>query len=164
MTAAIWTSVIAVLGTLAGGYLNARLRDRSDRQAHLFANQGSAVDSLGDLLEALSNHYAAMWTLESARLAGDEGRITTAYAEHLATRAAVTRPHHVAKLRIPTLADTIDSAVQAVYAMDTATQKTRSGEVLTARRLAAKAAQVELAERAAELLGRLGVGVAVGKV
>ncbi|WP_367128344.1 hypothetical protein [Saccharothrix sp. HUAS TT1] len=163
MNASVWTTVVAVLGALGGALLTTVLKNRSDRQQRRderrWANQDTAVSALGDVLEALSNHYAAMWGLEAARLRGDRDEIATTLAASLVTRAAMTRPHLLAKLRVPSLADAIDLAVRAIYEMDSATDDTRTEHMLTERRRRAKLAMDALTADATKTLQQAGVGI-----
>jgi hypothetical protein len=160
----LWQSVItvvaALIGTLGGTVLGAVLKGRADSAGRVHEWQVSIVGIYGDLMAALSSHYAAMWDLEAARIRGDHGEIDAALAASLVTRDAITRPRAQFAVLAPQLRPTIDQAVAAVYAMDTALQETaRTDEQLTSRRLAAKAALEELETTTAAVLGDLGAGL-----
>jgi uncharacterized membrane protein YedE/YeeE len=161
---AIWQTVITVLATLAGTItgtvLTSALKSRSDRVARVHEWQVEVVKIYGDLMTALSDHYAAMWDLEAARIRGDQAEIEAALAASLPTRSAITRPHVQLVVLASMLRTEIDAAVHTVYAMDTATDDTaRTHDQLTARRHAAKTAMATLSTATAGVLVGLGAGL-----
>lgn len=163
---AIWQTVITVastlVGTISGTVLGSVLKSRADNAGRVHEWQVSVVGIYGDLLEALSNHYAVMWDLEAARLRGDAAEIESTLAASLVTRAAVTRPHVQLAVLAPQLRPQIDQAVQVVYAMDTALDEDRTEELLTARRRTAKAAMADLETSMAAVMVKLGAGLPGG--
>lgn len=168
MSPTVWTVITAMVaggaalgGSLGGIALKNRAESNARRDQRLFANQDSAVEAIATLLEVLGAHYAAMWDLEAARVRGEQAEIESTLAASLITRGAVTRPHTVAKSYIPALATRIDETVKAVYAMDSATDASRTAETVEARRAAAREAQRRLERETLTYFGQVGVGLPV---
>jgi hypothetical protein len=160
-----WQTVITVVstlvGTVTGAVVGSVLKSRADSAGRVHEWQVSVVEIYGNLMAALSNHYAAMWDLEAARIRNDAAAIESTLAATLVTRGAVTRPHTQLVVLAPMLRPQIDRAVQAVYAMDTALadQSSRTEERLTASRQAAKAAMAALAAEMTAVMADLGAGL-----
>lgn len=118
----MWTTIVAILGTLAGAGLSGWLTQRAARAERVEQRDEHAREqrreSLRDLAVALSDHRAAMQHAEHARLTGaDAGRVQELRDAYHATRSAITAPHVAARILIPGLADRIEAAVHATYAM-----------------------------------------------
>ncbi|CAM4025397.1 hypothetical protein KIPE111705_36980 [Kibdelosporangium persicum] len=165
MAMPIWQTVITVVSTLVatvtGAVVGSVLKSRADSAGRVHEWQVTVVEIYGDLMTALSNHYAAMWDLEAARIRNNAMQIESTLAATLATRSAVTRPHTQLAVLAPLLRPHVDRAVQAVYAMDTALedQASRTEERLTASRHAAKAAMKALETEMAAVMAGLGAGL-----
>jgi hypothetical protein len=155
------TVVATLMGTVTGTVVGSVLKSRADSAARVHEWQVAVVKIYGDLMTALSNHYAAMWDLEAARIRNDDTEINSTLAAMLVTRREVTRPHTQLIVLAPRLRAQINRAVQAVYAMDTATDDhtSRTHQRLTASRLAAKAARLALEADMASLMADLGAGL-----
>ncbi|WP_410640692.1 hypothetical protein [Amycolatopsis sp. lyj-346] len=153
------TVVAALFGTISGTVLGSVLKTRADTAARVHEWQVSIVGIFGDLMSALSSHYAAMWDLEAARIRDDQDEIDVALAASLVTRDAITRPRTQLVVLAPQLLPEINQAVAAVYAMDTALETARTTEQLTVRRLAAKAALEVLETTTAAVMNGLGAGL-----
>lgn len=153
---ALWTSLVAVTGTLAGGVLTGALHIRTARtdrrEARRDARQGDVLAAVTALVAALADHRRAMWVLEDVRLAEvDSQAVADAVAAHHVTRSAVTAPLTTVSLLAPTLADPAREAAKATYAMRGAADA-GDGAVLEARRAVALAASDHLVGAAAEFL------------
>ncbi|ACU35598.1 hypothetical protein [Actinosynnema mirum] len=157
----MWQTILTILGTLAGaslGIFGIVLKARADRRA---TAETVAVEAIADLVSALGDHRTAMWDLEAARSRKNEDEITTTLAASLVTRSAMSRPHVIAKLRVPALAAQIDAAVRATYDMDSAVDPARAAIDPVVRKDAAKAAELELIEAAGERFVATGIGLAL---
>uniref|UniRef100_UPI003F494BEB hypothetical protein n=1 Tax=Amycolatopsis sp. CA-096443 TaxID=3239919 RepID=UPI003F494BEB len=64
----VWTSVVAVLGTLAGTAVTGIARRWQHRAQQVAARHAAIVAAVSDLVSALAEHRRAMWSLEHARL------------------------------------------------------------------------------------------------
>lgn len=120
----MWASVIAIIGTLAGAIVSGLLQhraaraDREDVQAE--ERWRAAVDSVTALARALSDHRAAMWAREHARLTGaEETRGRELRDESHRTRSEITDP--AVRLRLLVLDAGVraaaEEATQATYRM-----------------------------------------------
>ncbi|MGW6605476.1 hypothetical protein [Streptomyces sp. NPDC055036] len=129
--AAITTAAIAVLGTLLGSVVTARLQDRTadrtDRTARAQDLRREQLTAVTDLAAAVSDHRRAMFVREEARLTGaDENRVQELRDVSHTTRSAVTRPHVALRVVITDQAvrDAADAMVSTTYAMRDASTPT----------------------------------------
>ena len=141
MDAALWSSVVAVGGTLAGGLLasaaQARAARAERREQRREDRRGEVVAAVTALVAALADHRRAMWVLEDLRLSGAEAHVVDqARATSHETRSAVTAPLVTVRLLAPALADAAHQAAKASYAMRNAPGVDRL-ETLRAAALAA---------------------------
>lgn len=131
----MWSSVIAVAGTLLGGALTGLLQSRSDRRARQSARADEKAQALraalGELVAALGDHRRAMWHREVLRLDGaDPDAFEVARTASRATRSAVTAPLVAVSVIEPALAEPARQAAQAAFDLRDAPDRT----ALAARR------------------------------
>ncbi|MFH9576366.1 protein kilB [Streptomyces sp. NPDC017454] len=147
----MWTTLIAVIGTLAGVLIAALAQGRTARRsldgAEATARRQAAVDSVADLVAAIAAHRAAMWHRETLRLDGADW--TDARQHSQTTRAAISAPAVKVAVLLPALRDAADAAAQASYALRGA--ETRNA--LDAARTASLTADERLITDAGRLLG-----------
>jgi hypothetical protein len=137
----MWSSIIAVAGTLLGGALAGLLQIRMERAARVDRRAEALRVALGELVAALGDHRRAMWHREELRLKGlKQETVEKARAASHATRSAVTAPLVAVSVLEPSLAEPARQAVQAAFALRDAPDQ----EVLAARREAAIAATDDL--------------------
>lgn len=122
MTAALWTSAIAVTGTLAGGVVTAALQARvartARRETQVAGQRAEALTAVTALLAAVADHRRARWVREELRLANADQQVQDRARERTHTsRSAITAPLATVSILIPTLVDAAEAAVQATYAM-----------------------------------------------
>ncbi|MER7050394.1 hypothetical protein ABT391_36815 [Streptomyces jumonjinensis] len=124
MDVAIATAAIAVLGTLLGAIVTARLQDRTadraDRSTRAQEIRREQLAAVTDLAAALSDHRRAMFVRGEAKLSGaNETRVQELRDASHATRSAVTRPHVALRVVITDQAvrAAADAMVTATYAM-----------------------------------------------
>lgn len=147
------TTLVAVLGTLAGAALTGWLRVFTDQRQHAVeqaeARREQIITAVTDLVTALAAHRLAMWVREEARL-------TSAPADTIAvlreasheTRGAVTAPAVRLQVLAPALTSAAQAAEQATHQMRDAADLTALG----ARRADALAAAQALTAQAAAVL------------
>ncbi|WP_328473529.1 protein kilB [Streptomyces sp. NBC_00448] len=137
----MWSSVIAVAGTLLGGALTGLLQSRGDRRARQSARADEKAQALraalGELVAALGDHRRAMWHREVLRLDGtDPEAFEAARNASRATRSAVTAPLVSVSVIEPALAQTARQAAEAAFdlrdAPDRATLAARRENAITA--------------------------------
>ncbi|GAA2647685.1 MULTISPECIES: protein kilB [Streptomyces] len=149
----LWSSIVAVLGTLAGALTAGLLQHRSARAARIEQRADShRQDQLGAVTEfaaALDAHRSAMFHRERLALsdAGAEHQLEAQTRSH-DTRAAITAPHIRLQVLVPGLAGPAQQAADATYALRKATSRAE----LDARRHSAKQASVAFVTAAAALL------------
>jgi hypothetical protein len=132
---AVWTSLIAVLGTLAGGGLTATVQGRLARANRREARRADALAAVTQLAAALANHRRAMWVVEDRRLSGaSKQAVDEAQTARHDTRAAIEIPLHTVTILVPALAQPAEEATQATFAMRNAPDR----DALTTLRQAAK--------------------------
>jgi hypothetical protein len=132
---AVLTSLVAVLGTLAGGGLTAAVQGRLARANRREARRADALAAVAQLAAALANHRRAMWVAEDRRLSGtSEQTVDEAQTETHETRAAIEVPLHTVAILVPVLAQPAEEATQATFAMRNAADP----DTLTTLRQAAK--------------------------
>ena len=93
----MWTSLIAVVGTLAGAVVSGlpqhRVATRSERGARVERLRSERLEAVTALAVAVSDHRRAMWLVGEARLAGQPAdRVTELREQSHRTRSAVTAP------------------------------------------------------------------------
>ncbi|WP_301124561.1 pRL2-23 [Streptomyces cacaoi] len=151
----MWTSLIAVVGTLAGAIVSGLLQhrvartDRADARADQLRQH--RMDAVTALAVALSDHRRAMWQLRDAQLTDQpDQRVEELLEESHHTRSAVTDPAVRLRLLIadPAVRAAADEAVQATYRMRDAA----SLDVLQAQRRAALDAHDAMVEAAGRFL------------
>jgi hypothetical protein len=79
----MWSSIIAVAGTLLGGALAGLLQVRVERAARADRRAEALRVALGELVAALGDHRRAMWHREELRLKGLRRRCSTELAVRL---------------------------------------------------------------------------------
>jgi transposase len=142
-------TIIAVLGTLAGGALAALLQAGQATAQHrrdtATRRQDAALSALCDLVAALDAHRAAMWHREDLRLTGAEpAEYAAARARSHDTRAAVSAPLTALAVLAPRLREHAQHAATATYALRAAPDP----ETLATRRATAITAAEALVENA----------------
>ncbi|MFH9106134.1 pRL2-23 [Streptomyces albus] len=136
----MWTSVIAVLGTLAGALASGLLQHRAVRAERADARaeqlRRDRMNAVTALAVAVSDHRRAMWEVKDAELTGaDAQRVIELRDESHRTRSAVTDP----AVRLRLLVD--DAAVREAAAEAVkATYRIRDAEDLTALQASRRAA------------------------
>lgn len=109
------TTLIAVLGTLAGSAI-ALLGQRSQRRAaDARAYRTEALAAVAELATALADHRRAMWVREDLRLRGEDWG--AARTESHATRSAVTAPLLRVQVLLPSIANVAQTAARATYSL-----------------------------------------------
>ncbi|MEU3860627.1 protein kilB [Streptomyces sp. NPDC028722] len=89
----MWSSLIAVAGTLLGGALTGLMQFRRDRAAPADRRADALRSAPGELVAALGDHRRAMWHREDLRLScASAEAVAAARAASHATRSAVTAP------------------------------------------------------------------------
>ncbi|MCZ7417565.1 protein kilB [Streptomyces sp. WMMC897] len=146
----IWTSLIAVIGTLGGAVTASLLQqraaraDRCEQRARELRQQ--RLEAVTGLSAALADHRRAMWLREQARLEGADW--TAARAASHETRAAITAPMTTLMLLAPSLTGAARTAAEATYALRDAD----TPAALEAGRTAAIDAADDLLKKASNLL------------
>lgn len=154
---AVWTSLVAVVGTLAGGVLSATVQGRLANANRREARRADAVAAVAQLAAALANHRRAMWVLEDRRLSGaTEQAVDEAQTISHDTRAAIEIPLHTVSILVPALAPPAEDATHATFAMRHAADR----DVLETLRRAAKDAHGRLVAAARVIFADMGVFVA----
>jgi hypothetical protein len=148
------TTIVAVLGTLAGalaaGLMQARIARTARDDARDDARRREAVDAVTTLAVAISDHRRAMWQLGDSRLTGTEDkRVRELRDETHRTRSAITAPAVRVQLLTPAVQESARAAIQATYAMRDV--ETTPGALATARQ-AAIDAHDQFIDRAAAYL------------
>ena len=125
----MWTAVIAVLGTLAGGLANALAQARSERAARREAHavrmqeraahhQDSQVAAVESLVKSLNDHRAAMARRMERALGGAADEEIEALRDLTrATRSEISVPLASVSVRAPALAEVAEAAARASYAL-----------------------------------------------
>jgi hypothetical protein len=157
----MWDSLIAVAGTLAGGWIGGFVQLRGARaerhENREEARRAEALKAVTDLAGALADHRRAMWRYEDVKLTGEsEQAITDLRTARHDTRSAINAPMTMVAILAPMLADPAREATQAAYAMRDAGDP----DVLEARRAVALAADDRFVAAAAEFFAAVGVVVA----
>ncbi|MFJ4051776.1 plasmid transfer protein KilB [Streptomyces coelicoflavus] len=112
----MWTTLIAVIGTLAGTGLAGLLQHRTARTARTDSRRDAAVQAVAALAAALADHRRAMWVREDLRLTGASPEAyEAARADSHATRSAITAPLTTVSVLAPALAPAATAAAQAAY-------------------------------------------------
>lgn len=148
----MWSTVLAIFGTLAGSGLAYALQQHGARaeraEARSADRQRDRLTAVTALVSALADHRRAMWVREDLRMTGDApDAYAAARAESHATRSAITGPLTMLSVLAPDLAPLAREAADAAYALrgapDPGTLNARRTEAIAAadRLLAATAAQ-----------------------
>ncbi|MEU2722748.1 pRL2-23 [Streptomyces smyrnaeus] len=116
----MWTSLIAVIGTLAGALLSGLLQHRAVHTERVDARQEALrrdqLDAVTALAVAVSDHRRTMWESRRAMLAGaDAARVQELREAAHETRSAITDPAVRVRLLIRD-ADTRAAAEEAALA------------------------------------------------
>ncbi|QNP71812.1 protein kilB [Streptomyces roseirectus] len=145
----MWSSVIAVAGTLLGGLLAGVLQRRGERAARAERREEALRVALGELVAALGDHRRALWYREELRLrgAGDEA-LRAARTTSQSTRSALTAPLVSVSVLEPSLSEPARKAVLAAVEL----RNSPDLEGLAARREAAITATDELVAAAGRAL------------
>ncbi|WP_340559427.1 protein kilB [Streptomyces sp. GSL17-111] len=145
----IWTSLIAVIGTLGGAVTASLMQQRSARadrtEQRVRELRQQRLEAVTGLSAALADHRRAMWLREQARLSG--GDWGSARAASHETRAAITAPMTALVLLAPSLAGAARTAADATYALRDAD----TPAALEAGRTAAIDAVEDLVKQASDL-------------
>jgi hypothetical protein len=158
---AVWTSLVAVLGTLAGGALTAVVQGRLARDTRREARRVDALAAVTRLAAALADHRRAMWVLEDLRLSGaPEQAVDEAQAKRHDTRAAVEVPLHTVVILVPALVQSAEEATQATFAMRNAADL----DTLTTLRQAAKDAHGRFVAAARVVFADMGDLMAASRI
>ncbi|MFE6689729.1 protein kilB [Streptomyces sp. NPDC057743] len=149
----MWSSIIAVAGTLLGSVTAYALQQRAARteraEARAESSRRDRLAAVTALVSALADHRRAMWVREDLRLSGaEQDAYTAARAESHATRSAVTAPLTEVTILAPDLARTAHAAARATYALRGA----EDADTLAALREAAITAADQLVAAAANEL------------
>lgn len=129
------TTIVAVLGTLAGVAITSAFQARAARATREETRRTEAVAAVEALLAALADHRRAMWVREDLRLRGEDW--AQARAESHTTRSAITAPLLRVQILLPAAAGPARAAAQAVYNLRNADDDTT---LTTARDNAIRAA------------------------
>jgi hypothetical protein len=157
----MWDSLVAVGGTLAGGWIGGWLQLRGARAERREnrgeARRGEALSAVTGLVEAFADHRRAMWQFEDAKLTGKPGQVVAELqaVQHV-TRSAINGPMTTVAILTPALAVPAREAATATYAM----RNCGDLDVLEARRAVALAASDRLVTVAAEFFAEVGLVVA----
>ncbi|MFE9903740.1 protein kilB [Streptomyces achromogenes] len=145
----MWSSVIAVAGTLLGGALTGLLQMRRERAARDERRAEALRVALGELVAALGDHRRALWHREDLVLngAGPEA-VDAARAQTRATRSAVTSSLVAVCVLEPALTGPARRAALAAFALRDAPDRT----ALAARREAAITATDDLVAAAGRVM------------
>ncbi|MET8586413.1 hypothetical protein ABZX39_36925 [Streptomyces collinus] len=85
----MWSSIVAVLGTLAGAALAGYAQRATDQRARDAAHRQEVTRAVADLLEAVVRHREVHWLTVAARRAGD-AETTEERSALASTRSAAT--------------------------------------------------------------------------
>lgn len=130
----MWSTLIAVLGTLAASALATVM---AHRRLDAAEHRRAVLAALRELATALDAHRRAMWVREDARLAGaSREEYARLRAESHATRAAISAPLVAVEVLVPAVREQARAAAEATYALRAAPDQqvldARRGEALTA--------------------------------
>jgi hypothetical protein len=165
------TSLIAVLGTLAGGSLTGYIQSRTARvqreDTHRRTQQDNAVNAFAEFVAAVDKHRGVMWEAEKRRFPdqvdGTEPRRLPNGADEVdspetrASRADVSAPLHRFCLLVPALAEQARQLARATYAIRSCPTR----KELDIRRQAAHDAMTEFVTTASVVFRRAGIGLAL---
>ncbi|MET9609385.1 protein kilB [Streptomyces sp. NPDC006512] len=154
----MWSSIVAVVGTLAGVLAAGLLQHRAARTARAEdradARRQEKLAAVTDLAAALDAHRSAMFHRERLAMtdtpdgaADPDARLAAQTTSH-DTRTAITAPLVRLQVLVPELTAPAQSAAEATYALRTASTTPE----LHALRQAAKAASATFVTAAAALL------------
>ncbi|MFJ9415118.1 protein kilB [Streptomyces sp. NPDC101227] len=147
----MWSSIIAVIGTLLGSVTAYVLQQRAARaeRAETRAEdlRTRQLAAIAELVAALADHRRAMWVREDLALSGPTDAYAAARAASHETRSALTVPLLTVSLILPALAESAQDAAKATYALRGAPDARtladlRDDALVAANRLVADAATV----------------------
>ncbi|MGW0537825.1 protein kilB [Streptomyces sp. NPDC003032] len=143
----MWSTLIAVLGTLSASVIATLLQNRVTRTAarrqDAAEHRLAVLDALRELATALDAHRRAMWVREDARLTGaTQEEYAALRAESHSTRAAISAPLVAVEVLVPTARELARAAAEATYALRAAPDR----QTLIARRAHALTAAEALVE------------------
>lgn len=179
----VWTSVLAVAGTLGGvllsGWMQYRINKAQRADANLRSQQDNAVAAVAQLKRALDRHRSQMWTFRNdhhthekvsgrrraqwwpwpwrtLRRSDDTARTQpTGLDEVHETRSAISEPLTRVQLYLRSLAPAAKAATDAVYAM----RNSKDTDHLDELRRAALAAADQFVAEASDQFALLGIGL-----
>ena len=139
------STVLAILGTLAGSGLAYVLQQRAARaeraETRAVGRSHDRLAAVTALVSALADHRRAMWVREDLRLSGaGHDTYSAARADSHVTRAAITGPLTRVVILAPPVALLAKEAAEATYALRGAAD----GVTLASLRTAAIAAEERL--------------------
>ncbi|MGW0795931.1 hypothetical protein [Streptomyces sp. NPDC002692] len=105
----MWSTIVAVLGTLAGVALAGYAQRSSDRQARELAHRQEVTRAVAELLEAVVRHREVHWLFVESRRTGDAET-----AEERAARATTRSAATVARDRVGLLVDSEPALLGAI--------------------------------------------------
>ncbi|MER6438521.1 hypothetical protein ABT275_19515 [Streptomyces sp. NPDC001185] len=105
----MWSTIVAVLGTLAGVALAGYAQRSGDRQAREHTHRQEVTRAVADLLEAVVRHRETHWLFVESRRAGDAET-----AEERAARATTRSAATVARDRVGLLVDSEPALLGAI--------------------------------------------------
>ncbi|MDX2695945.1 protein kilB [Streptomyces ipomoeae] len=116
------TTVIAVIGTLAGAIVAGLLQHRTARTARDEARddhrRDKELEAVTAFASAVAAHRRAMVIREELRLSGaDADQVAAARAESHTTRSAIEAPKVLVSILAPGLAQDAEAAARASYAL-----------------------------------------------
>lgn len=116
----MWTSIIAVAGTLLGGIVTSALQTRATRSIRDAERDDRRRDAqpaaVTALVAAIGDHRRAMWRREELRLGGaNTETLAAARSQSHVTTSAVTAPLVSVSVLAPDLAEVATAAARAAF-------------------------------------------------
>ncbi|MET9387894.1 hypothetical protein ABZY09_44630 [Streptomyces sp. NPDC002928] len=105
----MWSTIVAVLGTLAGVAVAGYAQRSSDRQAREHTHRQEVARAVAELLEAVVRHREVHWLFVESRRAGDAET-----AEERVARATTRSAATVARDRVGLLVDSEPALLGAI--------------------------------------------------
>lgn len=105
----MWSTIVAVLGTLAGVALAGYAQRSGDRQTREHTHRQEVARAVAELLEAVVRHREVHWLFVESRRAGD-----TETAEERVARATTRSAATVARDRVGLLVDSEPALLGAI--------------------------------------------------
>ncbi|MGW2401797.1 protein kilB [Kitasatospora sp. NPDC001664] len=121
----IGSSIVAVVGTLAGAAVAGRMQNRAATQARTAdtaqARRAEVTGAVTALVSALADHRRAQTIRLRALFLTGSPQEADVHTENVhTTRSAVTTPHTLLRIVSPDLAGAAQNAVDATFALRTA--------------------------------------------